>query len=266
MKPIVEGIGLAWQTQQRKLSEKSKRFCITKMVIQLPNDLQRREVICIPLRKLFGWLCTISPNKVKPELKETIIRYQNECDEVLYQHWSQRNQPQPIDQTLHLNDMTAAERDFIFRGWECTPAVSADGRHWMTHSQINSLFGYRRRDVVKMLYGQHAEQFDPSEVARIIIDDEHGHDCVLAFEANAWARLATYSRCENVSEFIRLAHEYATDRVSIPRGEWQRLQLHAQSMEQKYLNIAKASGDLQTTVSEAQIPAHMVKALTEKKH
>ena len=31
---------------------------------------------------------TISPNKVKAELRNTITRYQEECDEVLWQYWT----------------------------------------------------------------------------------------------------------------------------------------------------------------------------------
>ena len=31
---------------------------------------------------------TISPNKVKPELKDTIIKYQDECDDALWSYWS----------------------------------------------------------------------------------------------------------------------------------------------------------------------------------
>lgn len=262
MKPIVEGMGLAWQVQLRKLSSNPKRWGITKMVT--PSLDAHNEATCIPLRKLFGWLCTISPNKVKPELKETIIRYQNECDEVLYQHWTQRNQPQPIDQNLQLNEMTAADRDFVFRGSECTPAVSADGRHWLAHNQLNSLLGYRRRDVVKMLYGQHAEQFDPNEVTRIEFDDEHGHDCVLAFEASAWPKLATYSKCQDVSGFIRLAQEYATDHVSIPREEWEEIKHHAHKSEEQYREIAKASNQLSQKISESQMTFGINKILTQK--
>lgn len=43
---------------------------------------------CLPLRKLPAWLYSISPNKVKHELREKIIRYQEECDDVLWEHWS----------------------------------------------------------------------------------------------------------------------------------------------------------------------------------
>ncbi|HHI5089836.1 phage antirepressor N-terminal domain-containing protein [Pseudomonas aeruginosa] len=76
MKPVVEGMGLAWQSQHRKLQSGRFATCITEMVIQLPGDTQRRPVSCLPLRKLTGWLMSIHPNKVRPELREGIIAYQ----------------------------------------------------------------------------------------------------------------------------------------------------------------------------------------------
>lgn len=45
-------------------------------------------MVCLPLRKLAGWLQTISPNKVKPEIRDRVIQYQNECDDVLYDYWT----------------------------------------------------------------------------------------------------------------------------------------------------------------------------------
>lgn len=40
------------------------------------------------LRKLAGCLHTISPNKVRPEIRDNVIRYQEECDDVLYDYWT----------------------------------------------------------------------------------------------------------------------------------------------------------------------------------
>ena len=43
------------------------------------------EYTVLPIRKLAGWLYSINPNKVKPEVKEKLELYQDECDEILYQ-------------------------------------------------------------------------------------------------------------------------------------------------------------------------------------
>lgn len=91
MKPIVEAMGLAWQPQHKKFQDNPGRWGITLMVIQLPSDIQKREVLLMPIRKLFGWMMTISPNRVKPEIRDKVIQYQNECDDILWEHWSQKN-------------------------------------------------------------------------------------------------------------------------------------------------------------------------------
>ncbi len=87
MKPIVEGMGLAWKPQYLKLKS-DQRFCVVDMVTQIQGDDQNRAVLCIPLRKLTAWLMTVNPNKVKPEIRGTTIRYQNECDDVLWNYWT----------------------------------------------------------------------------------------------------------------------------------------------------------------------------------
>lgn len=86
MKPIVEGMGLAWQSQLAKFNANKERWGITKIVIPTLGDLQ--EMVCLPLRKLFAWLMSVSANKVNPEIRETVIMYQNECDDVLWDYWT----------------------------------------------------------------------------------------------------------------------------------------------------------------------------------
>lgn len=87
MRPIVEGMGLDWATQFRKLNQKFKT-CVVKMTTQLLGDNQTREVIMMALKKLPAFMYSIESNKVKPELRDTVIMYQNECDDVLWDYWT----------------------------------------------------------------------------------------------------------------------------------------------------------------------------------
>lgn len=87
MRPIVENMGLDWATQFRKLNQKFKT-CIVKMTTQLFGDTQTREVILMALKKLPAWLYSIEPNKVNPEIRDTVIKYQEECDDVLWDYWT----------------------------------------------------------------------------------------------------------------------------------------------------------------------------------
>lgn len=85
MKPIVEGMGMDWASQFTKLKQ---RFAKGIVEIAIPSVGGVQTMICLALRKLNGWLQTISPNKVRPEIRDNVIQYQEECDDVLYEYWT----------------------------------------------------------------------------------------------------------------------------------------------------------------------------------
>ncbi|MGP5475978.1 phage antirepressor N-terminal domain-containing protein, partial [Pseudomonas helleri] len=88
MKPVVEGMGLAWQTQHRKMMDGRFASVVTIMVTT-GVDGKQYEMACLPLRKLAGWLMSIHASKVRPELRDGVIAYQNECDDALWSYWNQ---------------------------------------------------------------------------------------------------------------------------------------------------------------------------------
>lgn len=87
MKQIVEGMGLDWASQFTKLKQRFASW-IVEITIQLPGDSQRRAALCMPVKKLPGWLHSINVGKVRAELRDTVAAYQAECDDVLWQYWN----------------------------------------------------------------------------------------------------------------------------------------------------------------------------------
>lgn len=86
MRPIVENMGLGWSAQRIKIVE---RFDSTVSEIDtVAEDGRIRGMICLPLRKLPAWLYSISANKVAPELRDKVIQYQKDCDDVLWDYWT----------------------------------------------------------------------------------------------------------------------------------------------------------------------------------
>lgn len=85
MRPIVEGIGLDWKVQHRKLVS-SKKFSYGHMTTT-GEDGKQYQMLCIPLKKLNGWLFSVNPEKVKESIRDTLIAYQEECFVVLYDYW-----------------------------------------------------------------------------------------------------------------------------------------------------------------------------------
>jgi hypothetical protein len=86
VRPICDALGLDWKSQHRKLTSNSERWCVVMMTTHDASG-RAQEMVCLPQRRLFGWLMTIQPTKVKPEVREKLIAYQRHCDEVLYRHF-----------------------------------------------------------------------------------------------------------------------------------------------------------------------------------
>lgn len=108
MKPIIENIGLSWQPQAEKLKNGAARWGVT--IIVIPSNGGNQDTLCLPFRKLAGFLATINPDKVKPELHDKILLYQNECDDVLNEYWTTGK---VADKTHNTVDAVAAAR-FVF--------------------------------------------------------------------------------------------------------------------------------------------------------
>lgn len=86
VKPIVEAMGLDWGGQQQKLSKSGDKFNC-RDISMVAKDGKIRQMLCMPLKKLNGWLFSINPEKVRADLREKVIQYQEECFEALYNYW-----------------------------------------------------------------------------------------------------------------------------------------------------------------------------------
>lgn len=89
MRPLVEGMGLDWKSQHRKLTGSGSRWVsVVVMMTTTGADGKQYEMLCMALRKLPAWLFSVDPNKVAPCIRDNIIAYQNECDDVLWEYWT----------------------------------------------------------------------------------------------------------------------------------------------------------------------------------
>lgn len=86
VRPIVEAIGLDWSSQSVKLGKNRGKFNCCD-IATVGKDSKIREMLCMPLKKLNGWLFSINPEKVRADLREKVIQYQEECFEALYNYW-----------------------------------------------------------------------------------------------------------------------------------------------------------------------------------
>lgn len=86
IKPIVEDMGLDWRTQQRKITSNKNRWGM--VIMTTPSASGNQDTLCMPVRKLPAFFASINPNKVRPELRDRIRLYQDECDDALWNYWT----------------------------------------------------------------------------------------------------------------------------------------------------------------------------------
>lgn len=87
MKPICENIGLQWEAQQKRIQRHDVLKSTMSMMNMVAEDGKQREMLCLPLTMLNGWLFGVDVNRVKPALRPKLMVYQRECFEVLFQHF-----------------------------------------------------------------------------------------------------------------------------------------------------------------------------------
>ena len=163
VRPIVEALGLAWGTQQQKLSRSKDKFGCIHM--NTPTNGGMQSMLCMPLKKLNGWLFSINPEKVRPDLKDRVIQYQEECFEALYNYWhfgkAERKQPKEQEFTHTLKNSEAvdlawlwfeAEQMVNFIG-KITPALEVLGSHLApTAHSIRAEYGSHIKHIGKLVY------------------------------------------------------------------------------------------------------------------
>lgn len=87
MRPLVENIGIDWTGQSVKLRNQKDKFNC-RDISMVAADGKLRQLLCLPLKKLNGWLFSINPEKVRADIRDKLIQYQEECFSVLYEYWA----------------------------------------------------------------------------------------------------------------------------------------------------------------------------------
>lgn len=89
LRPICELIGVDWSAQRKRVNGDPvlSRYVQGVAVTTTPSADGRgggvQEAICLPLDYLNGWLFGINAERVRPEIRERVIRYQENCYRVL---------------------------------------------------------------------------------------------------------------------------------------------------------------------------------------
>ncbi len=188
---IVDALGVSRARQREKITQE-ERWTHKCLPCQTPGGTQ--EMLCIPLRKLNGWLFSINPNKVRPDLKERVIQYQEECFEVLHDYWqgktvSRQNASQTVFDKIDNDKLAKLQRQNKELAWEYLESLGIerpqeqgvtalnsgynhvslnelaaalkpvakeyDNKHFFVHvCEMNAATGYQRRPTLNYLLQQ----------------------------------------------------------------------------------------------------------------
>lgn len=96
MRPIVDAMGLDWASQTTKLKGNAARWGV--VFITTPSNGGPQQTLCLPLRKLPGYLAAIQPGRVSAHTRVKILQYQNECDDALWAYWRSKAVPDTAPQ------------------------------------------------------------------------------------------------------------------------------------------------------------------------
>lgn len=170
MRPVVENLGLDWATQLRKLrggvgnsnrrdisivddergshmTTPSKFGCCD---IAIPSKGGIQKMLCIPLKKLNGWLFSINPEKVRADIRDKLIQYQEECFTVLHDYWTKGAAIRPVPETT-VDDRTPL-RGIVNR---------IMGKYGMTYQAVYKL-------VHKEFGVKHIDELSPKQTAEAV--------------------------------------------------------------------------------------------------
>lgn len=162
MKPIVEGMGLQWARQSQKIQD-TKRY--THMYIPLQTAGGSQEMLCLPLNKLNGWLFSVNPDKVKPEVKNAVTQYQDECFQVLFDYWSHGIVENPRVTSNTSTSLIEAFREAKALAYEF--GFEGNQQLLSANSYIRSTKGVdlmEKMGVTHLLNDDQMEQLSPTEI------------------------------------------------------------------------------------------------------
>ncbi|MFS2727326.1 hypothetical protein DW973_10310 [Parabacteroides merdae] len=88
IKPICEALGIDYASQFTKIKNDEDLSSTVVLSTIVATDGKEREMVCLPMEFIFGWLFTINPKNVKPEAQEAVRTYRMQCYHVLYEYFA----------------------------------------------------------------------------------------------------------------------------------------------------------------------------------
>lgn len=175
MRPIIEAIGLGWQSQYNRIQRHPVLKSTVVMMNTVAQDGKQRQLLCLPLDYLNGWLFGVDVNRVREDIRDTLIQYQRECYQVLADYWqkgeakapARKRQPKALPNGLTLEQQDAIKA-MVKARVEALPQEKRAKGAITCWSALKSKFGCTYKDISPDQFTDAA-----SLVARVVLDGEY---------------------------------------------------------------------------------------------
>lgn len=88
IKPICTALGVDPEGQRQRIERHYILSSIAFTLKVVAADGKEREMLCLPLEYVYGWLFTIDANLVAENIRERVAEFQRECYDALYRHFA----------------------------------------------------------------------------------------------------------------------------------------------------------------------------------
>lgn len=79
-------LGLDWSSQRQRIERDEVLATEVRRILMTSVDGKQHEMLALPLEFLPGFLFGVQPGRVRPELRDKLMRYRRSCFQVLWRH------------------------------------------------------------------------------------------------------------------------------------------------------------------------------------
>lgn len=138
LRPLTDFLGLDASGQRQRVQRDRVLSLRIKTVAFTGADGREREMLCLPLDALPGWLFSVSTMRVRADLVEKLDRYRAECFRVLWQAFRSEIVPEAPPRT----DLTPAQQAL-----EIAEAVVTLARQQVAHEAQLTQLAAEHQDI-----------------------------------------------------------------------------------------------------------------------
>ena len=88
IKPICTAIGVDVEAQRSKIKNDTILNSVAVQNTATGSDGKQYEMDCLPLKFTYGWLFSINPEKVKPDVRGRVIEYKHKYYDAIYEYFT----------------------------------------------------------------------------------------------------------------------------------------------------------------------------------